>query len=244
MCSNNNNNIGSYGKLQQEDEDDYFGSCSKKQKKVKVRRRGSGVAQLEKIRLQEEKKKSSHSSSSSPNLDHTLFAPPRGVSDFVMMSPNFALHNHTMNPCPGGFYQFLEPPSNQRSCFDINVSQLLDEDKKMVIAKRPWNFVTETISRDVKQNRSLDMRLITTVQDSGTAICNPNSIRSPTSIPSFPRHYPRFIPQYDQQQKDFDENEQRTSMKPFYNFLPSNEQSNGDQEHGASDHEIDLSLKL
>lgn len=48
--------------------------------------------------------------------------------------------------------------------------------------------------RDVKQNQSLDMRLITPAQDSGTTICNPIAIDSPTSIGSFPRNYPRFIP--------------------------------------------------
>ncbi|VVA90966.1 unnamed protein product [Arabis nemorensis] len=165
-------------------------------------------------------KKSPHSPSSLPNTNHTLFAPRATVSDLLMLSPNFALHHH----------------------------------HKMVIAKRPWHFVTETISRDMKQNRSLDMRLIRPAQDSGTTICNSNSIHSPTSIPSFPRHYPRFISQYEQQQqkqKDFDENVQSTSMKPFYDFIPSYEQSNADQEQGASDryesasdHGIDLSLKL
>lgn len=88
---------GTYGELQQQ-QDDYFGSCPKKPKKVKVRRRGPGVAELEKIRLQEEKKSPHSSSSSLPNIDHTLFVPPpRGVSDLVMMPPNFALHHHTVN---------------------------------------------------------------------------------------------------------------------------------------------------
>lgn len=80
MCSNISS--GSYGGdrdfLQR---DDYFGSCPKKQKKDKVRRRGPGVAELEKIRLEEENKSPSlvtpHSSSLSlPRTDHTLFFPP------------------------------------------------------------------------------------------------------------------------------------------------------------------------
>lgn len=76
MCSNTSSE--SYGDLQ----DDYSGSCPKKHKKDKVRRRGPGVAELEKIRLEEESKSPSlpipHSSSTSiPNIDHTLlFAPP------------------------------------------------------------------------------------------------------------------------------------------------------------------------
>lgn len=95
MCSNTNS--GSYGesRKQEEEEDGYFGSCPKKQKKVKVRRRGPGVAELEKIRLQEEMMKSPHSSSSSlPNINHTFLAPRGTVCDLLMLSPNFALHHH------------------------------------------------------------------------------------------------------------------------------------------------------
>ncbi|ESQ51999.1 hypothetical protein EUTSA_v10016947mg [Eutrema salsugineum] len=319
MCSNTSS--GSYGGGELQD-DCYFGSCPKKQKKDKVRRRGPGVAELEKIRLQEENKSSSlpipHSSSSSslsiPIIDHTLFAPPppassfyttnpvfrppgtasvNGGCDLVMMPPNFASpmssyfangsfpkdlippapvfqrkqHHQTMhlpNPSPGagGFYQFIEPPSNQRSCVD-NVYKFLEEEKRMVSTKRPWPFLTYTtkasvgpaitISRDSKQNRSLDMRLKSPVQDFGTTICNPIAIDSPTSIR---RDYPRFIPlsvQYEQQQqqKDFDEKMQWRSKKPFYSFIPSDDRSNGDRQQGAcdryesaGDHGIDLSLKL
>ncbi|KAL1219237.1 Protein SPEAR2 [Cardamine amara subsp. amara] len=293
MCSNNTSS-GSFGDLQH---DDYSGSCRKKQKINKVRRRGPGVAELEKIRLQEEIK--------IPSLlninDHTLFAPAVTVSggcELVMIPPNFSFpeklpsapvfpfsygslippapvfqrkqqHSLTMNlsnPSPGvgGFYQFIEPPSNQRSCVDT-VSQFLDEEnKKMVNAKKPRHFHTDTsvgptsttILRDAIQNRSFGMRLTNPVQDSGSTICNPIAIDSPTSIPSFPRHYTRFIPlglQYQQQQEktDFDENMQRRSKKPFYSFLPSGDQSNADQEQrtndryeSSSDHGIDLSLKL
>ncbi|XP_010509801.1 PREDICTED: protein SPEAR2 [Camelina sativa] len=299
MCSNNNTRGGrSYGELQLHDE--YSGSCRKKQKKnEKVRRRGPGVAELEKIRLQEEHKSPLSSSPSLlQNMDHhhhhTLFAP--SSYDLVMTPPNFALpeklpslpvfplsygslvppapvfqrkqqHSLTMNlPNPplgqGRFYQFIEPPSNQIN----SVSQFLEEEnKKMVNAKkRPWHFLsdttepsvgptTTTILRDAIQNRSLG---ISPVQDFGTTISNPIAIDSPnSSIPSFPRHYPRFIPlglQHEQQQQnDFDENMQWRSEKPFYSFIPSEDRSNAAREgqpcdpyESATDHGIDLSLKL
>ncbi|KAJ0262052.1 Protein SPEAR2 [Hirschfeldia incana] len=311
MCSNISS--GSYGgdrDLQQPD--DYFGSCPKKQKKDKVRRRGPGVAELEKIRLEEENKSPSlvtpHSSSSLslPRTDHTLFLPPppppQLPSPFFYttnpifrpppatpMPPNYALplasyfgngsfpvdmippapvfqrKQHCLNdqmmnlanlsPGPGGLYQFIEPPSNQRSCVD-NVSQFLEEKQKMVrSAKRPLHFLTDTTtnasvepaSRETKHNRSFDMVLISSVQNSGTTICNPISIDSPTSITR------DFNVQYEQQQRQqgFDEKMQWGSKKTFYSFIPSNDQSSVDQEQlacepheSAADHGIDLSLKL
>ncbi|KAG7569086.1 hypothetical protein ISN45_Aa04g018440 [Arabidopsis thaliana x Arabidopsis arenosa] len=297
MCSNNNTSSGSYGDLQLHDE--YSGSCRKKQKKDKVRRRGPGVAELEKIRLQGEYK--SPLSPSLPNIDHhhTLFAPASSGYDLVMIPPNFSFpeklpstlpvfplsygslippapvfqrNQHSLmmnlpNPSPGagGFYQFIEPPSNQRSCVD-SVSQFFEEEnKKMVTAKkRPWHSLTDTtkpsvgpitttaIIRDAIQNRSMG---ISPVQETGTTISNPIAIDSPTSIP---RHYPRFIPlglqyeQQQQQQKDLDENMQWRSKKPFYSFIPSGDPSNDDREQrpcdryesAAPEHGIDLSLKL
>ncbi|XP_010413784.1 PREDICTED: protein SPEAR2-like [Camelina sativa] len=298
MCSNNNTSGGSYRELQlREDDDEYSGSCRKKQKKSeKVRRRGPGVAELEKIRLQEEHKSPLSLLQNMDHHHHTLFAP--SSHDLVMIPPNFALpeklpslpgfplpygslvppapvfqrkqqQSLTMNlPNPplgqGRFYQFIEPPSNQTN----SVSQFLEEEnKKMVNAKkRPWHFLsdttepsvgptTTTILRDAIQNRSLG---ISPVQDFGTTISNPIAIDSPnSSIPSFPRHYPRFIPlglQYEQQQqlKDFDEKDmQWRSNKPFYSFIPSEDRSNADRERqswdqyeSAADHGIDLSLKL
>ncbi|KAF8083919.1 hypothetical protein N665_0746s0021 [Sinapis alba] len=307
MCSNISS--GSYGgdrEYLQVQQDEYFGSCPKKQKKDKVRRRGPGVAELEKIRLEEENKSPSlvtpHSSSSLslPRTDHTLFLPlplpPQLPSPFfyttntiyrpppaTMMPPNFGLplygsfpmdmippapvfqrkqhclNDQTMNlanpsPGPGGLYQFIEPPSNQRSCVDNVSHQFLEEKQKMVMsAKRPWHFLTDTTtkasvgptSRESKHNRSLDMRLISPVQNSGSTICNPISIDSPTSITR------DFNLQYEQQQ-GFDENMQwRRSKKTFYSFIPSNDQSNVDQEQlacepheSSTDHGIDLSLKL
>ncbi|XP_018474997.2 protein SPEAR2 [Raphanus sativus] len=316
MCSNISS--GSYGgdrDLQKQDE--YFGSCPKKQKKDKVRRRGPGVAELEKIRLEEENKSPSlvtqHSSSSSlslPRTEHTLFLPPppppptqlpsplfyTTIPIFrpppaTVMPPNFALplwsyfangsfpmdmippapvfqrkqyclNDQTMNlanPSPGrgGLYQFIEPPSNQRSCVD-NVSQFLEEKQKMVMsAKRPWNFLTDTTtkasvgptSRESKHNRLLDMRLTSPVQNSGTTICNPISVDSPASIT---RDFNvQCEQQQQQQQQGFDENMQLRSKKTFYSFIPSNDQSNVDQEQlacepheSSTDHGIDLSLKL
>ncbi|XP_010469405.1 PREDICTED: protein SPEAR2-like [Camelina sativa] len=305
MCSNNNARGGSYGELQlHEDDDEYSGSCRKKQKKSeKVRRRGPGVAELEKIRLQEEHKSPLSSSPSLllQNMDHhhhTLFAP--SSYDLVMSPPKFALpeklpslpvfplsygslvppapvfqrkqqHSLTMNlPNPplgqGSFYQFIEPPSNQIN----SVSQFLEEqNKKMVNAKkkRPWHFLsditepsvgptTTTILRDAIQNRSLG---ISPVQDSGTTISNPIAIDSPnSSIPSFPRHYPRFIPlglqyeQQQQQQKDFDDKDMQWRSNKLYSFIPSGDRSNADRkrqpcdqyDESAADHGIDLSLKL
>ena len=155
------------------------------------------------------------------------------------------------SPGPGRLYQFIEPPSNQRSCVD-NVSKILQEEEKAYIrlfpyiitkfsctfsnvfvclflcyfhrlswVRRgrgifsqtpprklaldqsqgffgvfffPWfhsfSWCTKNLIlmcylkmlRELKHNRSLDMRLISTVQDSGTMICNPISIDSPTSI--------------------------------------------------------------
>ncbi|KAL0710678.1 hypothetical protein Bca4012_017656 [Brassica carinata] len=270
MCSNVSS--GSYGgdrDLQQQD--DYFGSCPKKQKKDKVRRRGPGVAELEKIRLEEENKSSSlvtpHSSASSlslPRTDHTLFLPPPPQ----LPSPFFYTTNPIFRPSPatvtppnfafpltsyfanGSFPMDVIPPAPvfQRKQHCLNYPTMV------MSAKRPWHFLTDTTtkasfgptSRESKQPRSLDMRLISPVQNSGTTICNPISIDSPTSITR------DFNVQYEQQrQQGFDENMQWRCEKTFHSFIPSNDQSNADQEqlacepHESSpDHDIDLSLKL
>ncbi|CAA7019079.1 unnamed protein product [Microthlaspi erraticum] len=280
MCSNTSS--GSYGDLQ----DDYSGSCRKKQKKDnKVRRRGPGVAELEKIRLLEEENKSPslpipHSSSSSvPNIDHhTLFAPPPlpPPPDSLLYStlPIFRSPARTTATAGGGSDLLMMPPkfSFPFSSYLANGSSLTDLipqapvfQRKMVSAKRPFLTCnlpkasvgsTKTIPRETKPNRSIDMRLISPVQDSGTTICNPIAIDSPASIP---RHYPMFIPlslqyeqqQQQQQQQDFDESMQRRSKKPFYSFIPSDDRCSGVQEQracerygSAADHGIDLSLKL
>ncbi|CAE6028330.1 unnamed protein product [Arabidopsis arenosa] len=260
MCSNNNTSSGSYGDLQLHDE--YSGSCRKKQKKDKVRRRGPGVAELEKIRLQQEYKSPLSSSSPSlPNIDHhhTLFTPASSGYDLVMIPPNFSFPEKLPSTLPVFplSYGSLIPPA---PVFQRNQHSLM-----MVTAKkRPWHFLTDTtkpsvgptttttIIRDAIQNRSMD---VSPVQETGTTINNPIAIDSPTSIP---RHYPRFIPlglqyeQQQQQQKDLAENMQWRSKKPFYSFIPSGDPSNDDREQrpcdryesAAPEHGIDLSLKL
>nr|QBL95700.1 SPOROCYTELESS-like EAR-containing protein 3 [Brassica rapa] len=272
MCSNISS--GSYGGdrdfLQR---DDYFGSCPKKQKKDKVRRRGPGVAELEKIRLEEENKTPSlvtpHSSSSLslPRTDHTLFFPPPPPPQLPLPSSYTTNHIFRWSPATAMPPNFDLPLSSYLSngSFPMDMippvpflhrKQHYPNHQTVVMsAKRPWHFLADTttkasvgpISRELKHNRSLDMRLISPVQDSGTTICNPISIDSPTSITR------DFNVQYEQQQpeQDFDENLQWRSKKTFYSFIPSNDQSNIGQEYracepheSAADHGIDLSLKL
>ncbi|XP_010499419.1 PREDICTED: protein SPEAR4-like [Camelina sativa] len=172
------------------------------------------------------------------------------------------------NQVSGGFYQFIEPPLNQTSCLD-NVTQFLGEEKTLA-AKRPWHFMAETakcsvaptitISRDGKQTKSLDLRLKNHIQDSGTTIRNPITIdsSSPTTppLPIFPNasfDFPRFL-----QKEVVDQITSGANVpinrKPFYSFLPSNDQSIHDQDRSfglrserydsVTDHGIDLRLKL
>ncbi|KAG7593240.1 hypothetical protein ISN45_Aa01g020460 [Arabidopsis thaliana x Arabidopsis arenosa] len=203
-------------------------------------------------------------------------------SDLIPPAPVFQRkHDSSLHYLPpmnlpnqgsGGFYQFIEPPSSQTSCLD-NVTKFLDEEK-ISAAKRPWHLMADTAkcsvgptitsSRDAKQIRSLDLRLKNHVQDSGTTIRNPITIDSPSSasppttiFPNSPLDFPRFL------QKEEDDHEiiQRKSgtnfplnRKPFYSFLPSNDQSIRDQDRSLSlrterydtvpDHGIDLRLKL
>ncbi|KFK44726.1 hypothetical protein AALP_AA1G294900 [Arabis alpina] len=285
---------GSYGDNR---EDDYSGLCPKKQKhnngRRKVPRRGPGVAELEKIRLEEQ-----HNSTAAPSPP-----PPRPVilptttdrtgqvypfasyfttgsfpNDLIPAAPVFQRNHHDSslhylppmnlpNPGSGGFYQFIEPPSNQTSCLE-NVPQFLDEEK-FAGAKRPWHLMAETakcsvgpnitISRDGKQTKSLDLRLKSNFQDSGTTFRNPITIDSSSTqiIPNTPLDFPRFI-----QKEEFDhEYMSRRSganlslnRKPFYSFLPPNEQSIRNQDRPfslknerydtVSDQGIDLRLKL
>ncbi|KAL0785609.1 hypothetical protein Bca101_001855 [Brassica carinata] len=244
MCSNISS--GSYGGdrdfLQR---DDYFGSCPKKQKKDKARRRGPGVAELEKIRLEEENKSPSlvtpHSSSLSlPRTDHTLFFPPPPPPQLPL--PSSYTTNHI----------FRSPATAMPHNFDFPLSSYLSNGSfPMDMIPQCRFFIGSSIIRiirqELKHNRSLDIRLKSTVQDSGTMICNPISIDSPTSITR------DFNVQYEQQQpeQDFDENMQWRSKKTFYSFIPSNDQSNIGREYracepheSAADHGIDLSLKL
>ncbi|XP_010478256.1 PREDICTED: protein SPEAR4-like [Camelina sativa] len=304
MCSKTNS--ASY---RNRDDDDYSVLCPKKQKhnnngngggRRKVPRRGPGVAELEKIRLEEQ-----HISTnvqlplptpllplekSSAIIDKTgpvypfssYFTTGSFPNDLIPPAPVFQRkHDSSLHYLPpmnlpnqgsGGFYQFIEPPLNQTSSLD-NVTQFLGEEKTLA-AKRPWHFMAETakcsvgptitISRDGKQIKSLDLRLKNHIQDSGTTIRNPITIdsSSPTTppLPIFPNasfDFPRFL------QKEVVDHEiiPRTSganfpinRKPFYSFLPSNDQSIRDQDRSFSlrserydsvtDHGIDLRLKL
>ncbi|KAL1208453.1 Protein SPEAR4 [Cardamine amara subsp. amara] len=298
MCSKTSSE--SYGNR---GDDDYPGLCPKKQKpnnggRRKVPRRGPGVAELEKIRLEEQ-----HISTAAPlplplppppplpEKSHTTtdrtgpvypfssyFTTGSFPNDLIPPAPVFQRKHHDSsrhylppmnlpNQGSGGFYQFIEPPSNQTS--------YLDNEEKIVAAKRPWQFMSETtkcsveptitISRDgSKQIRSLDLRLKNHIQESGTTIRNPINIDSPSLVtPPTPIlanssfDFPRFL-----QKEEFDhEIMQRRSganlslnRKPFYSFLPSNEQSIRDQDRSFSltserhdtspDHGIDLRLKL
>ncbi|CAN6888642.1 unnamed protein product [Brassica oleracea] len=283
MCSKTS--IGNYG-------DDYSGSCPKKQKsnnngKRRVPRRGPGVAELEKIRLEEQ-----HISSSAqlpppqpekpPSVIHTTTTMRSGPvypfpsyftagsfpSDLIPPAPVFQRNHDSclhylapMNIPNPGFYQFIEPPSNQSSCHD-----------NIVAAKRPWQVMAEstrcdvgptvTISRNGKQIKPLDQRLRNHFQDSGTTFRNPITIDSPSPpiIPNSSLDVPRFM---HYEQKDGFNREsmpQRgfvnasSNRKPFYSFLPANEQRNDDQDLSISlrtekydtvtDHGIDLRLKL
>ncbi|KAH0878761.1 hypothetical protein HID58_066155 [Brassica napus] len=296
MCSKTS--IGNYG-------DDYSGSCPKKQKsnnngKRRVPRRGPGVAELEKIRLEEQ-----HISSSAqlpppqpekpPSVIHTTTTMRSGPvypfpsyftagsfpSDLIPPAPVFQRNHDSclhylapMNIPNPGFYQFIEPPSNQSSCHD-NVSQFSDSQKAILLivaAKRPWQVMAEstrcdvgptvTISRNGKQIKPLDQRLRNHFQDSGTTFRNPITIDSPSPpiIPNSSLDFPRFM---HYEQKDGFNREsmpQRgvvnasSNRKPFYSFLPANEQRNDDQDLSISlrtekydtvtDHGIDLRLKL
>ncbi|XP_010540496.1 PREDICTED: protein SPEAR4 [Tarenaya hassleriana] len=218
----------------------------------------------------------------------SLFSNGSFPKDLIPPAPVFQRKHHSLhqfqtmnlpNPPPPGFYQFIEPPSNQRSCVE-NAPQFLEEEK-IAEAKRPWLFITDTspsaqtytkpcigptitIPRDAKQSRSLDLRLKSSVLDYGTTSGNPITVDSPspvtpsTPIRTCPRDFSgsRFIPlalQYEQQE-DVEEYKQRRTGKPFYSFLPSDEQSNREKDRCFSsrnekyeannDHGIDLSLKL
>ncbi|CAN8290950.1 unnamed protein product [Cochlearia groenlandica] len=303
-------------------DDDYISLCPKKHKhnnnnnnnnvsSRRVPRRGPGVAELEKIRLEEQQQQQQHHNSSSAS---SLSSPPvqeKSPTNYVErtgpvypFSPFFLTgsfpddlippvpvfhrnHDSSLHYLPpmnlpnrgsDGFYQFIESPSNQKSCID-NVTQFLD-DEKILTRKRPWHVMSETtkcnvgptigISRDGKQIKSLDQRLKNHFQDSGTTIRNPINIDSPSLatppppipiIPSPSLDLSRFI-QYEQKQGFNNETIPRKSSanvssnrKPFYSFLPANEQSIRDQDlsfslrteryDNATDHHgIDLRLKL
>ncbi|ESQ33975.1 hypothetical protein EUTSA_v10009513mg [Eutrema salsugineum] len=164
-------------------DDDYSGLCPKKQKhnpnnnnnngRRRVPRRGPGVAELEKIRLEEQHKSPSLQLPSPPpppppekppsaflptSTERTgpvfpfssYFSTGSFPDDLIPPAPVFQ-RNHYLppmnlsSPGSGGFYQFIEPPLNQTSRLN-NVSQFLDEEK-MVAAKRPWHYIAETTTK-------------------------------------------------------------------------------------------------
>ncbi|KAF2555173.1 hypothetical protein F2Q68_00014653 [Brassica cretica] len=261
MCSKTS--IGNYG-------DDYSGSCPKKQKsnnngKRRVPRRGPGVAELEKIRLEEQ-----HISSSAQ-----LPPPPQPEKPPSVIHTTTTMRSGPVYPFPsyftaGSFPSDLIPPA---PVFQRNHDSCLHYLPPMNIPNPgPWQVMAEstrcdvgstvTISRNGKQIKPLDQRLRNHFQDSGTTFRNPITIDSPSPpiIPNSSLDVPRFM---HYEQKDGFNREsmpQRgvvnasSNRKPFYSFLPANEQRNDDQDLSISlrtekydtvtDHGIDLRLKL
>ncbi|CAH8298774.1 unnamed protein product [Eruca vesicaria subsp. sativa] len=200
-------------------EDDNSGSCLKKQKhddtgrRRRVPGRGPGVAELEKIRLEEK-----HISTTAPlpppeKSPAAVILPtttkrtgpvypfssciPTGSFPDDLIPPAPVFHrNHDLSslhylppmnlPNPQ-CYQFIEPPSNQTSC-----------QQNILLAKRSWQVIAETrkcntgptltIPRDGKQIKSLDRKLKNHFQDSGTTIRNPITFDSPSpaTLPTQP----------------------------------------------------------
>ncbi|KAJ0257972.1 Protein SPEAR4 [Hirschfeldia incana] len=256
MCSKTT--IGNYG-------DDYTGPCPKKQKsnnngKRRVPRRGPGVAELEKIRLEEQH---------TPLPPHPLQTerPPSVVlpSPTVRAGPVYPFPSYLTS---GSFPSDLIPPA---PVFQRNHDPCLHYLPPIVAAKRPWQVMagsarcdvgpTVTMSRNGKQITPADQRLKNHFQDSGTTIRNPITIDSPSPpiIPNSSLNFPCFM-HYEQKDGFNPERPQRSSAnsssngKPFYSFLPANEQSIDDQDLSISlrterydtvtDQGIDLRLKL
>ncbi|CAH8358631.1 unnamed protein product [Eruca vesicaria subsp. sativa] len=304
MCSKTS--IGNYG-------DDYSGPCPKKQKqnnngRRRVPRRGPGVAELEKIRLEEQNISTSTPLPPPPQPEKppSVILPTTTVrtgpvypfpsyittgsfpNDLIPPAPVFqriqdsSLHYlPPMNLPNPGFYHFLEHPSNRSSCHD-NIPQFPDKEKAILLISlnsleksKPWQVMAEstrcdvgptvTISRNGKQIKSHDQRMKIHFQDSGTTIRNPITIDSPSPatlptppmIPNssliFPRfmHKDGFIPETMPQRSSANI---YSNKKPFYSFMPANEQRIDDQDLSISlrtercdtvtDHGIDLRLKL
>ncbi|XP_013596602.1 PREDICTED: uncharacterized protein LOC106304755 isoform X3 [Brassica oleracea var. oleracea] len=169
-------------------------------------------------------------------------------------------------------YQFIEPPSNQTS-YQHNVSPF-PEKEKILSSKGPSQFIAETrkcnvrptltIPRDGKQIKSLDQKLKIHFQDSGTTIRYPITTDSPSPatlltqpiMPNFSLDFPHFIHYEQKEGFNHDIMPQRngtdisSSRKPFYSFLPANEQRTRYQDLSfrlkteSTDHGIDLRLML
>ncbi|XP_013596601.1 PREDICTED: uncharacterized protein LOC106304755 isoform X2 [Brassica oleracea var. oleracea] len=143
--------------------------------------------------------------------------------------------------------------------------------KEILSSKGPSQFIAETrkcnvrptltIPRDGKQIKSLDQKLKIHFQDSGTTIRYPITTDSPSPatlltqpiMPNFSLDFPHFI---HKEGFNHDIMPQRngtdisSSRKPFYSFLPANEQRTRYQDLSfrlkteSTDHGIDLRLML
>lgn len=100
MCSNNSSSIGGCGSRST--------SSSKKLKQKKVPQRGLGVAQLEKIRIEEQQKKGS---SNTTNISSPTHSPSLPTAPF----PNYSHNKQSKSSIP---FRPLSPSSNPifRSC--------------------------------------------------------------------------------------------------------------------------------
>ncbi|CAH2034220.1 unnamed protein product [Thlaspi arvense] len=204
MCSKTSNGR-KYG-------DDYSGLCPKKQKhnngRRRVPRRGPGVAELEKIRLEEQHNAPSVqlSSPSPPPPPPPREKPP---TSFLPTSSSTE-RTGPVYPFPSYFStgSFPDDLIPQAPIFQRNHDPSLHYLPPILAAKRPLHFLSETtkcsvvptmtISRDDgKQIKSVDQRLKNHFQDSGTTIRNPITIDSPSpstpSTPMIPLHFPRFL---------------------------------------------------
>ncbi|KAL0700144.1 hypothetical protein Bca4012_056266 [Brassica carinata] len=191
-------------------EDDYSGSCLKKPKHDdtgrRVSRRGPGVAELEKIRLEEQQ---IFTAAPLPFFFFFFFLKRTGPvypfssyfstgsfpDDLIPPAPVFQRNHDSssfhdlppMNLQNPRCFQYIEPPSNQTT-YQHNVSPFPEKEKAK--QERPSQFISETrkcnvgptvtIPRAGKQIKSLDQKLKNHFQDSGTTIRNPITIDSPS----------------------------------------------------------------
>uniref|UniRef100_A0A0D3D658 Uncharacterized protein n=1 Tax=Brassica oleracea var. oleracea TaxID=109376 RepID=A0A0D3D658_BRAOL len=255
-------------------EDDYSGSCLKKQKRDdtgrrRVPRRGPGVAELEQIRLEEQQ-----ISTASP-------LPPPEKPPSVGIIPTTTKRTGPVYPfssylSTGSFPDDLIPPPPvfQRN-HDESFKKKRNHDESFLHSPTgPSQFIAETrkcnvrptltIPRDGKQIKSLDQKLKIHFQDSGTTIRYPITTDSPSPatlltqpiMPNFSLDFPHFIHYEQKEGFNHDIMPQRngtdisSSRKPFYSFLPANEQRTRYQDLSfrlkteSTDHGIDLRLML
>ncbi|KAL0656290.1 hypothetical protein Bca4012_076874 [Brassica carinata] len=216
-------------------EDDYSGSCLKKQKRDdtgrrRVPRRGPGVAELEQIRLEEQQ-----ISTASP-------LPPPEKPPSVGILPTTTKRTGPVYPfssylSTGSFPDDLIPPP---PVFQRNHDE------------------------SFKKKRNHDESFLHSPTDSGTTIRYPITTDSPSPatlltqpiMPNFSLDFPHFIHYEQKEGFNHDIMPQRngtdisSSRKPFYSFLPANEQRTRYQDLSfrlkteSTDHGIDLRLML